>query len=206
MGLKSIKKRGGTKVSVKPKKFNSSKVRSHLPAIQKNWDGSKTLKENYKHMGLAFNPNVSVRDSNETIDLGPTESAPLREPRLSHGELLYLDKLAAKHGEDYKAMQRDIKLNYYQFTKKNLKKKFLLYKQKYANGAGAEGAEAEMEGEKQSEKNQVEVKQEKEEEENVEAVGEAEAEEEMKEEVLTETTQKPKKKKTIKKKGNNKKK
>ena len=60
----------------------------------------------------------------------PEEHLP-HEARLSHAELSTLGELIKKHGYDYRKMERDIKVNRYQLTRKQLKKRIEIYYCKY---------------------------------------------------------------------------
>jgi nucleolar protein 16 len=42
---------------------------------------------------------------------------------VSVGEMQFVDELIAKHGDDYRAMAKDHKLNYYQHTAKQIERK-----------------------------------------------------------------------------------
>jgi len=60
---------------------------------------------------------------------------PKREKSLSEDERNYYRKLIDKHGTNYEAMARDMKLNYYQQTATVCEKKCKLYEEKYRNAS-----------------------------------------------------------------------
>ena len=76
----------------------------------------------------------------------PEDGGPARQrPRLSHSEVRYMKTLNDKYQDDYKRMARDIKLNFYQHTPKQLKKKMDVYHQYYAKEGEEENGEDEDE-------------------------------------------------------------
>eukprot|EP01097_Dermamoeba_algensis_P007182 TRINITY_DN449_c0_g1_i1.p1 TRINITY_DN449_c0_g1~~TRINITY_DN449_c0_g1_i1.p1 ORF type:complete len:114 (-),score=29.32 TRINITY_DN449_c0_g1_i1:54-395(-) len=93
-------------------------------------------------MGLALSSNVTETvEPQNPIEFGDMEEGPGRAPRLSHNELIYLERLKKKHGDNYRMMVRDLKLNFYQLTKKTLKKKFKIYNERYQNGVPSKDEE-----------------------------------------------------------------
>ena len=102
--------------------------------VRDRWDTDATVKENYRQLGLKMDPNERAPKvkSDNPIEFEVPAPAPSREPRLSHQEIACVRALIAKYGTNYRAMQRDIKINIYQNTKKQLKKKCELYLSKYA--------------------------------------------------------------------------
>ena len=57
---------------------------------------------------------------------------PTRGYHLAEGNIDFIAKMIAKHGTDYTAMSRDVKLNYNQHTKKQLKKRCEAYAKRVA--------------------------------------------------------------------------
>lgn len=150
------------------RKFNYDKNRKKqwlkskkMPTIEckqiKNaWDSTRSVKENMQQMGLATDPNKTLKipktkDSFVTSIPGSSkkteekqEVTPVKQHvaleleaeanipqkrrlRLSEPETRYCIYMMEKYGEDYKAMARDLK-NYYQDTPKQIKNKIKAFK------------------------------------------------------------------------------
>lgn len=116
--------------------------------LKSHWDSSKTVKQNLKTMGVAFDPNDPVKagfmkkqkknlessgDEEMTVDTKPTEAVLeledeasmgiKKERHTSPGEAKFILSLSQDFGTNYKAMVKD-KRNYMQHTAKQLKRKF----------------------------------------------------------------------------------
>eukprot|EP00455_Lapot_gusevi_P024081 TRINITY_DN2499_c0_g1_i2.p1 TRINITY_DN2499_c0_g1~~TRINITY_DN2499_c0_g1_i2.p1 ORF type:complete len:155 (-),score=16.85 TRINITY_DN2499_c0_g1_i2:32-496(-) len=138
------------KRSINKKRKESTKNRPDLKysfkvqAIQDNWDPYKTLRENYKALGLQADASkiVMPRMDEEIPKVEPKgliaeelkriEELPPAEPyevkSMSVREQSILIKLMNKYGEDYEAMSRDIKINVMQETARQLEKRIALLK------------------------------------------------------------------------------
>jgi len=147
MGLKSIKKRHnarsqpkGSIRKAKKKKNVLGKMSNEFAGIRNRWDEDATVKENYKSLGLKMDPNERAAKAkpDNPLEFNVPAAAPSREPRLSHQEIACVRALIAKYGTNYRAMQRDIKINIYQNTKKQLKKKCELYLSKYSQDTSSD--------------------------------------------------------------------
>lgn len=64
-----------------------------------------------------------------------TRAPPPKVPKLSEGEQQYYSALVQKHGDNYVAMARDIKLNCYQHGPALLEKKCKIWRARYENSA-----------------------------------------------------------------------
>lgn len=125
------KRRGGGKVSVKPQKHVNLRVQERLSnEIRKVYDKKLSVKDNLARMGLVADPNnmeKSVAAANhESAFLGYitnnlTESSK-KKAKLSDLDMNYVKSNIEKHGDDYKAMERDIKTNFMQHTARQLEK------------------------------------------------------------------------------------
>eukprot|EP00045_Choanoeca_perplexa_P000662 m.15398 g.15398 ORF g.15398 m.15398 type:complete len:201 (+) comp10456_c0_seq2:73-675(+) len=127
-----------------------SKVTITNPLIAKQWDQSKTLNENFKALGLILDPNndmagdesrtanrgggVSNSQAPKTISTVIQELESIAASRSksykafsSRGEIIFVQSCIRKHGMDYVAMAKDIKLNTYQHTPKQLQAKVKKY-------------------------------------------------------------------------------
>ena len=121
--------------------------------ITEQWDNRKTLAQNYKEMGLLTDVNAIGKPKKEEKGGGgkaeagehgeekvgymipilkEIEEAPAPAPYVPKSmglpEQRILDRLMRKHGEDYEAMARDIKVNVHQQTVAQLKKRIALFK------------------------------------------------------------------------------
>jgi len=145
----------------RPKKVSPKDVQID-PMVKKIWDPKKTLTENCKKLGIDIDYNkvhhlssviedakeefpgmeLSISEkkvaksnsSNSKLEelVNISEEITQKEPTLCETELHYFKALIKKHKDNYKAMTRDIKLNYLQLTAKNLEKSCQLYNQRYA--------------------------------------------------------------------------
>lgn len=132
----------------KLKKKNKIKVNINSKVIRKAWNESKTVKENFKGLGLMYNANnnkpagqhprtgsilsssdengmeIDEQTKNNVIQKLEEEASHgmKRETHVSPGEAKFLWELIRAHGSNYEAMTRD-KRNYYQHTAKQLKRK-----------------------------------------------------------------------------------
>eukprot|EP00794_Sanderia_malayensis_P005568 gene5568-6256_t len=120
------------------------KRKSKVPVIQSTtirdkWDAKRTVKQNLKSMGIAFDPNnpsmlhtkKRVGDKMQ-VDSEPTDvikgfekeaaMTSKSERHISPGEAQFIMSLAKDYGTDYKAMAKD-KRNFMQHTPKQLGRK-----------------------------------------------------------------------------------
>ena len=100
--------------------------------MKTRWDPKKTVKQNYIDMGLAVNANEKQEPSSNPVDFGPFPEPAPREEYLTLPEIINCRSMIMKHGTDYLAMWRDIKLNRYQHTRSKLKTMCELYMKEYA--------------------------------------------------------------------------
>jgi nucleolar protein 16 len=139
---RKIKQRDKVKVTRKQKPLRKFKTRFVRDAnVKDQWNHSLTTRQNYERIGLQANPNAyhTIRQDVAAAD-GTLEAADEeklfhvpdsdllsernhRRPEnyMSEEEIKYLRKLIAKHGENFKAMERDIKTNNMQWTESKLK-------------------------------------------------------------------------------------
>ena len=118
--------------------------------ITEQWDNRKTLAQNYEEMGLLTDVNKIGKPKKGKGEAGGSgdegaervgymipilkkiEEAPAPPPYVPKSmglpEQRILDRLMRKHGEDYEAMARDIKVNVHQQTSAQLKKRIELFK------------------------------------------------------------------------------
>jgi len=145
-----------TKPGLKRKK-KDKKVKVLNQTLRQNWDQKKTLKQNLRDLGLAFDANAAVplpkrKAKNqkcqevEEMEVDKEPTAVIKEfekmaadevkieRHISPGEAQFLWQLIQAHGNNYKDMARD-KRNYYQHTPNQLKRKceaFLRSKQDFS--------------------------------------------------------------------------
>ena len=98
-------------------KVNLKKLRHIRLDVRPSQEDSNAVEEDESVAAIKFNPIVAAMEEE-----AKTIVQIIRKP--SGHEELVLSALERKHGHDYKAMARDLKLNKYQFTPGQLKKKF----------------------------------------------------------------------------------
>jgi len=125
-----------------------------VPAIKKAWEHGKTLQENMKKIGLAFDPN-NIRELKkrryqaqtiEVEDVKPQKEAPEiisvieemelqaavpekeKKFRVSEVEAEWCEKMLNLYGEDYKKMSKDRMLNLDQLTHQQCRNKIRTFK------------------------------------------------------------------------------
>ncbi|KAG7484703.1 hypothetical protein MATL_G00052850 [Megalops atlanticus] len=122
--------------------------RIECPQIRNAWNDKKSVAQNLKDMGLAFDPNLALpmrknkvpgADAEETVSplvrkpyvvkgLEEEASLPTKDTKsLSRDIIEYVQYMIKEHNDNYKAMARDEK-NYYQDTPKQIKRKVDQYK------------------------------------------------------------------------------
>ncbi|TMW58772.1 hypothetical protein Poli38472_006917 [Pythium oligandrum] len=135
-----IKKRSKTKIKRQAKPLR--RYRSRFVGderIREQWDHKLTTKQNYENLGLNVDPNTptelhkSIEGAENALDDEPklfhvpdSDFLSERNPRkpenyMSEEEIKYLRPLIAKYRDDFKAMERDIKINKQQWTAQKLK-------------------------------------------------------------------------------------
>lgn len=117
--------------------------------IKDNWDKDQTLRQNYIRLGLVMDVNEDTKGGRGLIQRqslrgdAPTamlsdhleeirnlpKPAPYVAKSMSIKEQTMLKMLTERHGEDYKAMSRDIRINLKQETPGVLEKRIKLWKQ-----------------------------------------------------------------------------
>lgn len=112
--------------------------------IDAQWDKCATVQQNYARLGLVGNANWNQRQIDERMSVVPEEQkeridfAPVigedetSVKTIPPGELRLLEELVAKHGVDCGAMARDIKVNVYQHSAKQLFRKVKMYLTQHA--------------------------------------------------------------------------
>eukprot|EP01087_Luapelamoeba_hula_P005687 TRINITY_DN1573_c0_g1_i2.p1 TRINITY_DN1573_c0_g1~~TRINITY_DN1573_c0_g1_i2.p1 ORF type:complete len:184 (-),score=45.87 TRINITY_DN1573_c0_g1_i2:152-703(-) len=136
MGRAPISRIKGRKVIKQKVKKTKQATIPRDPQIRALWEPLKSLQTNYRNIGLTLD--VNNPDEAPTAATKPLvfhfENAPPRPPkelRLNKQEIGYYKALYTKHGDNYKSMALDIRLNPWQKTPKELKKKMTLYLEKY---------------------------------------------------------------------------
>jgi nucleolar protein 16 len=145
------RRRKVSKATRKPPKHPKLRVVKNLKNshVKKFYDSAKSPAANLESMGLTPNPNKIKADKkiDENFpgfmgyvdDL--TEAAkenPKPRSTLNEMDVKYVEDLLAKHGENYKAMERDIKTNYNQHTEAQLKKLVKKYHESQSSNSEAE--------------------------------------------------------------------
>jgi hypothetical protein len=120
----------------------------HTAAIREAWDPHKTMQQNYAALGLDMDPNADIKkripkvipDADLRVESVASFHKKLEEAReqtenmvpyvpksMSVNEQRILQMLIKKHGQNYEAMARDIKINVKQETARQLEKRIQLY-------------------------------------------------------------------------------
>lgn len=133
-------RRRAHKVTRKPRMHARLRVLKNLnnPLVKQFYDNDKLPVDNMKALGLETNANgigqpryTRHPDEKEAKDefpgfLGYVESLPPSSAKpkniIADIEMDYLEAIVNKHGDNYKAMERDMKLNYKQYTENQLKR------------------------------------------------------------------------------------
>jgi len=115
--------------------------------VKKLWDANKTQYENFAELGISIDPNCDLYKRRtytaKTGDaLKPVIEEYLNRPAkpkqriqsMNMDEQWRLRKLIEKHGEDFNAMARNVKVNVYQKTARQLEKRIILLKRLQAEG------------------------------------------------------------------------
>eukprot|EP00730_Choanoeca_flexa_P018595 TRINITY_DN9049_c0_g2_i2.p1 TRINITY_DN9049_c0_g2~~TRINITY_DN9049_c0_g2_i2.p1 ORF type:complete len:198 (+),score=27.65 TRINITY_DN9049_c0_g2_i2:51-644(+) len=142
-----------------------SKVQVVNPLIAKQWDKKKTLNENFRALGLILDPNndvagdksrfttrgggVTNSEKPKSISTVVQELERIAAERAdktykvfcSRGEVIFIQECIRKYGMDFVKMAKDIKLNTYQHTPKQLENKVKKYVDTIANYCPAESLE-----------------------------------------------------------------
>mmetsp|Transcript_1653 Transcript_1653/g.5874 ORF Transcript_1653/g.5874 Transcript_1653/m.5874 type:complete len:200 (+) Transcript_1653:38-637(+) len=139
MGRSLNKSRNHKPVTIRRKVKKMRRLNYHDQQVAASWDLKRTLRQNYAAIGLRSDPNAwndeqDLEVPEDAPELVPPKEKPKRAPRLTHGEVTYFAALIDKYGDDYRKMSRDIKLNYYQHSKGQLKKKCEIYMEYYMGG------------------------------------------------------------------------
>eukprot|EP00041_Stephanoeca_diplocostata_P037722 m.1440234 g.1440234 ORF g.1440234 m.1440234 type:complete len:164 (+) comp25093_c2_seq4:158-649(+) len=121
--------------NIVPKKREQAAVASIAnDIVGKVWDKTKTLKQNFNAVGLVMDPNARARKpgaiqepasgSSVVAEIEKAVKNVKRNKRFAAaGEIEFVERLVAKHGTDCVAMARDMKINVYQLTPKQLQQK-----------------------------------------------------------------------------------
>ncbi|ETV77589.1 hypothetical protein H257_08506 [Aphanomyces astaci] len=132
--------KGKVKVTRKSKPIRKYKTKFVGDAkIKEVWDHKLTTAQNYEKIGLWKNPNSiehirectdEVIDPDELFDVPDSDVLTFHdknhkkaENHMSELEIQYLRPIIKKHGDDYDAMARDIKVNNEQWTVAKLKRR-----------------------------------------------------------------------------------
>ena len=91
--------------------------------IQNHWDSNKSTKQNYEALGIRVDVDVAPKtalNSEAFSNLVQSSEHIPTETKIKEWELEILTKLQEVYGKDIKKMSKDIKLNPYQWTQKQI--------------------------------------------------------------------------------------
>eukprot|EP00126_Sphaerothecum_destruens_P003897 Sdes_comp17709_c0_seq1m6979 len=134
------------------------RVRITDPIVKASWNPKKTVRENFSSLGLCLNPNdgskiknsqqedsaMAIDEPASQVEVQSSLIAELEKKascgvkkitKPSQGQLEFVKALVNKHGSDYVAMSKDLNLNFYQHTPKQLQKKCAKYLKEVAGTA-----------------------------------------------------------------------
>uniref|UniRef100_A0A7S2TH00 Nucleolar protein 16 n=1 Tax=Lotharella oceanica TaxID=641309 RepID=A0A7S2TH00_9EUKA len=150
MGKKSLRRKSLSKQTksqrrkAKAKASGKQSLTFGHESIKNNWNPKETLRQNYKRLGLAATADDAIKAAREardgksgdqtgviTQELTRIQNLP-EKPKyeiktMAVDEQRRLLRLMKKHGEDYKKMARDIKINVYQQTAKQLQNRIAIF-------------------------------------------------------------------------------
>lgn len=125
MKIKNRKSRGLTSRNKATGRTKNKKNIRPAGWLGKNWDENKSAKFNYEKLGISVDPSKTVESSfnKEAFDTLVTGSEYVPTKNLVQDwQKEILSVLVSKHGKNYGAMAKDIKINSWQWTKVQLKK------------------------------------------------------------------------------------
>lgn len=99
-------------------------------------DSDEEMDERFDQHGSALNPAAAQNatqpktDVVERLELEASRPAPKYQRRQTEGEIAFIEDLVRKHGDDYAAMARDMKVNYMQRSEGDLKKRIKKWRER----------------------------------------------------------------------------
>mmetsp|Transcript_1063 Transcript_1063/g.1826 ORF Transcript_1063/g.1826 Transcript_1063/m.1826 type:complete len:151 (+) Transcript_1063:80-532(+) len=136
---KSVSKPTKSQNKKRKKKLVSSGLQFHHESIRNNWNPKETLRQNYKRLGLAYDVDECIKNAQAHKELKGAITQELTKVQKAPKAAKYIPKsmavdeqrilitLKKKHGDDYKKMARDIKINIYQKTASELRQRMELF-------------------------------------------------------------------------------
>ncbi|EDQ88119.1 uncharacterized protein MONBRDRAFT_33025 [Monosiga brevicollis MX1] len=142
-----VKKQTARQAKKRSERQRTTKVQIQNSTIARAWDPKKSLLDNFRELGLVVDTNVDLSgDAHRQKLRGGGITAPAREPTevvreleqraasvktyktfAARGEIIFIQSCIQKHGLDYDAMAKDLKLNTYQHTANQLQRKVNKY-------------------------------------------------------------------------------
>uniref|UniRef100_A0A0G4HZ49 Nucleolar protein 16 n=1 Tax=Chromera velia CCMP2878 TaxID=1169474 RepID=A0A0G4HZ49_9ALVE len=120
-GIKAKKRRARvhTPVKMKKKKLVNMEKSIRDPVLKEQWDNKKTVKQNLDSISMKVYEDALPQEK-DLRDKWRTEKIGDRDYRI-------MEKLTKMHGRDLKAMSRNIRVNVWQWTEAQLRKKLELF-------------------------------------------------------------------------------
>ena len=114
-------------------------IAGYVPAVAAHWTRHDTVQANYRNLGLVSDPNAVNTDTTDTQTpaaaevaddlsrIANTRLSAASVARLSVNERSTLRRLIERYGADTRRMARDVALNAYQLTERQLIKRIAIY-------------------------------------------------------------------------------
>lgn len=132
-GLTKVTKSGRRRAKKQSHQLSGRLSKSQVQApgvVRENWNEALSRVQNMRAMGLTAYVNAMpkkagtettvVMELKRVAACGEAKAA----PRAAPGEIAFVKRAVAKYGYDYKAIARDIKINYFQWTPAQVRRKF----------------------------------------------------------------------------------
>lgn len=132
--MAKIKRRPSRGLLKKHKKIGRSQQKKKnfqgIAELKSSWDPELPARVNYENLGIRLDidkPTETPFKKEVFSELSTASEFAVTKEKLADWEIKILQNLIKKHGEDYKAMAKNIKINTWQWTANKIKKMIELY-------------------------------------------------------------------------------